>query len=94
MSESEDNSGWLESAIKDGREIITEYTEFLGIRREAFVCPDCNTACEEARTFDPRRAAFDGGESPSWYCSECESHFVREVDDGSHVLDLYGRGRG
>lgn len=77
----------------DGEGVVAKFTEFLGIRREAFVCPECNVACEEARTFDPGRAAFDGGESPCWRCPECSREFVREVDDSGFVLDLYGRGR-
>ena len=39
-----------------------------------------------------QRMAFDGGSSPSWECPNCSTHYVREVDDESHTLDLYGRG--
>ncbi|AGM11116.1 hypothetical protein M196_gp22 [Halorubrum tailed virus 4] len=88
-----DDGNWLTDAVSDGVEAVRETTRsFLGVERERYVCPDCNVACEESRTFDHRRAAFDGGKSPSWYCEECDSHYVREADDSGHTLDLYGRG--
>jgi len=43
-------------------------------------------------TASHRRAAFDGGKSPSWESPDCGAHFVRDVSDESHTLDLYGRG--
>jgi len=82
----------LREAIENGANAVRETFAFLGVEREAHVCPDCQTACEPSRTYDHRRAAFDSGESPSWYCSECDTHYVREVSDESHTLDLYGRG--
>jgi len=89
MSDTE--GGWLSDAVESGRETVREFTEFLGVEREAHVCPECNVACQEAATHDPQRAAFDGGSSPSWLCPQCDSHYVREVSDDSHTLDLYGR---
>jgi len=78
--------------IGDGDEgVTTRIREFLGVQREAHVCPECNVACRESATHDPNRAAFDGGSSPSWECPECSTHFVREVSDESHGMDLYGR---
>lgn len=71
---------------------VREYTGFLGVERERHTCPDCGVACEEATTHDPTRAAFDGGESASWRCPECGTHYVREVGDDAHTMDLYGRG--
>ena len=89
---SEEGGGWLSDAITDGVETVRKATSFLGVERERFVCPKCNEACQESRTHDVARAAFDGGSSPSWFCESCETHFVREVDDESHTMDLYGRG--
>ena len=88
----EEGGGWLSDAISDGVETVRKATSFLGVERERFVCPKCNEACTESRTHDVSRAAFDGGSSPSWECPECETHYVREVDDESHTMDLYGRG--
>jgi len=78
--------------IGEGDGVVSAVTSFLGVEREAHVCPACNVACEESTTHDPQRMAFDGGESPSWYCDSCDTHFVREARDGSHTMDLYGRG--
>jgi ribosomal protein L37AE/L43A len=90
---SDESDGFdLREAIENGANAVRETFEFLGVEREAHVCPDCQTACEPAQTYDHRRAAFDGGKSPSWKCPECQTHFVREVSDESHTLDLYGRG--
>jgi len=85
------DGGWLSDAVESGRETVREFTEFLGVQRESHVCPECNVACRESSTHDPKRAAFDGGSSPSWECPECSTHYVREVSDDSHTLDLYGR---
>jgi predicted RNA-binding Zn-ribbon protein involved in translation (DUF1610 family) len=82
----------LSSAIESGADAIRKTRAFLGVEREAFVCPDCSVACEETYTHDPQRAAFDGGASPAWECPECGGEWVREVSDESHTLDLYGRG--
>ena len=78
--------------IGEGDGAIQSFRTFLGIQKERFVCPKCNEACQESRTHDVQRMAFDGGSSPSWECPECSTHYVREVDDESHTLDLYGRG--
>lgn len=87
-----DDGNWLTDAVSDGVETVRETTRsFLGVEREQYVCPECNVACEESHAYDTRRAAFDGGTSPSWYCEECGSHYVREADDSQHALDLYGR---
>lgn len=87
-----DADGWLSDAVESGENAVREFASFLGVRQEKHVCPDCNEACEKATTYNPDTAAFDGGACPSWYCSECDSHFVREADDDSHTMDLYGRG--
>ena len=87
-----EKGGWLSDAISEGVETVREFTTFLGVEKERFVCPKCNEACRESRTHDVARAAFDGGSSPSWECPECQSHYVRELDDESHTTDLYGRG--
>ena len=78
--------------IGEGDGAIQQFLTFLGVERERFVCPKCNKACNESRTHDTQRMAFDGGSSPSWFCESCQTHYVREVDDESHTLDLYGRG--
>lgn len=89
----EESDGFdLERAISDGVETVRETFSFLGIEREAHVCPDCNVACEPGYAYDVARAAFDEGESPVWRCSECGTEYRREVSDESHTLDLYGRG--
>jgi len=91
MSESDESGGWLSEAVESGRNAVRETVSFLGVEREKHVCPECGVACEETYTHDPQRAAFDGGESPAWECSQCGRQFVREVSDESHSLDLYGR---
>ena len=78
--------------IGEGDGPVQSFLTFLGNQKERFVCPKCNEACQESRTHDVQRMAFDGGSSPSWECPECETHYVREVDDESHTMDLYGRG--
>ena len=88
----DDAGSWLSDAVAEGREVVREVTTFLGVQREAFVCPECSVPCDETFTHDPQRAAFDGGESPAWECPECDSHYVRERDDADHTMDLYGRG--
>jgi uncharacterized protein with PIN domain len=91
MSDSE-SGGWLSDAVESGRETIEAVTStFLGVEREAHVCPDCNEPCQETYTYNPSVAAFHEGKSPAWACPECGTTFVREVDDTSHTLDLYGR---
>ena len=90
---SDESGGWLSGAVSDGAEAAKRVTRsFLGVEREAFVCPECNTACKETYTHDPARAAFDGGSSPAWECGDCGREFVREADDADHTMDLYGRG--
>ena len=81
----------LTSAVQSGINAVRETFSFLGIEREAYVCEDCQAACEPAHDYDPARAAFDGGESPTWYCAECDRHFVRERTEENHAVDLYGR---
>lgn len=77
--------------IGEGDGVVSAVKSFLGVEREAFVCPDCHEPCQETFTYNPQTAAFDGGKSPAWQCPECAKTFVREVDDTSHTLDLYGR---
>ena len=89
MSES---TGWLSGAVSDGAEVAKRVTRtFLGVQREAFVCPECSVPCDESYVHDPQRAAFDGGKSPAWTCPSCSTDFVRETGDESHAMDLYGR---
>ena len=90
---SDDSSGFdLQSAIESGADAVKSVTStFLGVEREAFVCPDCDVACQETHTYNPQTAAFNGGKSPAWACPSCGATFVREVSDDSHTLDLYGR---
>jgi ribosomal protein L37AE/L43A len=63
----------------------------LGVEREQYVCETCNEPCDATHVHDPKRAAFDGGESPAWTCGECGTDYVRETDDSAYTLDLYGR---
>jgi len=81
----------LTSAVQSGVDAVRETFSFLGVERDAYVCEDCQAACEPAHAYDPARAAFDGGESPTWYCEGCDRHFVRERTEESHAVDLYGR---
>ena len=83
----------LERAVQSGADAIRSVTDsFLGIERERHVCPDCDVACDATTTYNPRTAAFDGGESPAWACPSCGATFHREADDEAHAMDLYGRG--
>jgi len=75
----------------DGEGVVSRVYDFLGFQREAFVCPECSVACEPSHTYNPSTASFDGGACPSWYCDSCSSHYVREVSDEDHGMDLYGR---
>jgi len=90
---SDDGDGFDLGEALENSAVGTTVKTVLGLRQEAHVCPDCNVACEPSETHDPQRMACDGGTSPSWECPECGSHYVREVSDDSHALDLYGRGR-
>jgi len=81
----------LSSALQSGAAAVRKTVAFLGIEREAYVCEDCGTACERSYAHDPARMAFDGGESPTWYCAECETHYVRERTEADHAADLYDR---
>lgn len=90
---SDDDGFNLAQAIETGKNAAGQFTEFLGIRREQHVCPECNVACEESTTYNHRTAAFDGGACPSWECPECGKHYIRERNDEQHTLDLYGQGR-
>lgn len=86
-----DDSGFdLTSAVRSGADAIRTYLTAYGTEREAHVCPACGTACEPTHTFDPDRAAFDGGRSPAWKCEDCGQEYVREAD-GPPTLDFYGR---
>ncbi len=90
---SNDTDGFdLGEALESNGAVQTIRT-VLGLRQEAHVCPECNMACERSHTHNPQTAAFDGGACPSWECPECDTHYVRETDDGMHTLDLYGHGR-
>ena len=92
MSDTDDTGSWLSEAVDSGAEAAKRVTRsFLGVEREAFICPKCSVPCDETYTHDPQRAAFDGGESPAWECPECSAEYVRERDDGDHTMDLYGR---
>lgn len=91
MSDGFDPSDLLIDSDGDSEGVVSRVTSFLGVQREAHVCPECNVACVESTTYDPGRAAFDGGESPSWECPSCGRHFVREDGDEGLTLDLYGR---
>lgn len=88
---SDDGGFDLGEALESASESVSKVSSFLGIQKEAHVCPECNTVCEEAMTYNPASAAFDGGRCPSWYCEDCDTHYVRERDDWGLSLDLYGR---
>jgi len=76
----------------DAESLSGAFREFLGIREEVHVCPECDVGCEPDFVHDSARAAFDGGESPCWRCPSCGATFVREDgDSGVLGIDLYGR---
>jgi hypothetical protein len=88
----DDSDGFdLSRAISDGVDTVRETFSFLGVERERHVCPDCDVACDATTTYNPRTAAFDGGESPAWACPDCGRTWHREADDEAHAVDLYGR---
>jgi ribosomal protein L37AE/L43A len=93
MAGDDDSGGFdLTSAIESGADAVREtFRTIAGTQREKHVCPSCNVACEPTYTYDPDRAAFDGGESPAWECPECSREFVRETGEESYSMDLYGR---
>jgi len=92
MSNDADSDGFdLTSAVQSGVDAVRTYLTPYGTEREAHVCPACQTGCEPTHTYDPDRAAFDGGASPAWVCPDCGSEYVRERDDGPPAVDLYGR---
>jgi len=76
----------------DGGSITSTIRSLLGIEQEQHVCSKCNTPCSKSTTHDYRTAAFNQGTQPSWYCDECDTHYVREPDTDKHTLDLYGEG--
>ena len=77
--------------IDSGESVKRAFRTFLGVQREAFVCPECSVPCDKSYIHDPQRAAFDGGTSAAWTCPQCSTDFVRETGDESHAMDLYGR---
>jgi len=81
-----DDDGFSLSDALENSGVTKTIRTALGLRREAHVCPDCNVACEQATTYNPDTAAWDGGACPSWECPECG-----EADDDVHAVDLYGR---
>jgi len=89
---SDDDSGGfdLRGALDNADPVETIRTA-LGLTQTAHVCPDCGVACDPSHTYNAQTAAFDGGACPSWECPECSTHFVREVSDQDHGMDLYGR---
>ena len=89
---SEEGGGWLSDAISDGVETVRETTRsFLGVKRERFVCPKCNEACNESHTYDSQTAAFNQGQTPCWSCPNCDSKYHRDISDESHSMDIYQR---
>jgi len=93
---SDDNESFAIPQVADAAErAVARTREFLGVSFGAFTCPDCGQACEPSETYDVNRAAFHNGNSPTWYCGNCEKHFVRESNDVDTLTgDMYGRGDG
>ncbi len=81
----------LDDALDKAKGAGQEFKSVLGIQREVFSCPECGEPCTESNTYNANTAAFDGGSCPSWYCEECESHYVREADTEAFGMDLYDR---
>ena len=89
---SDDEGFSLDSALETAQDAGKQFKTFLGVQQEVFQCPDCNEPCTETTTYNSDTAAFDGGACPAWYCSECDSDYVREEDNALLGMDLYGRG--
>ena len=70
---------------------VSGVREFLGVEFEAHVCKDCNVPCEPSMAYDSNRAE-SMGKQPSWYCSNCNTHYIREeTEEQSLTGDMYGR---
>ena len=70
---------------------VRRMRSFLGIEVESHVCQKCGGACEPTTTYDPVTAPEYNGETPSWYCGPCDTHYYREPTDGLLTMDLYGQ---
>jgi transcription elongation factor Elf1 len=76
-------------AAKDGKQWVQSKVSILPDR---FVCPKCEEICVADYTYDPDTASFHAetnGQVPSWYCSNCETHYHRE--ETGVTGDLYDR---
>lgn len=70
---------------------VQQIRSVLGIGVKGHTCEKCGTACEPSTTYDRRTAAFHEGETPSWHCKSCDTHYYREPADGLFTMDLYGQ---
>jgi len=68
---------------------VKRIRNFLGIEVEGHTCQKCGDHCEASTTYDVATAAEYNGETPSWYCSSCDTHYYREPSDGLFTMDLY-----
>jgi len=71
-----------EKAKETARDTVRRVKAKLSILPDRFVCPECLAPCEPDKTHDPVEGGFyeryPGGERPSWYCKECDTHYRRE----------------
>jgi hypothetical protein len=70
---------------------VQQVRNVLGIGVEGHTCQKCGDPCEPSTTYDSRTVAFHGGETPSWYCEACDTHYYRESTDELFTMDLYGQ---
>jgi len=69
----------------DGDSVRSRLAEFfptLGLR---FECDKCGKPCKRDSAADYAAGAFHegtGAERPTWYCSDCDTHYRREDSDG------------
>ena len=56
-------------------------------------CEKCGAVMEASTAADPQEGAFFdeyvGNERPTWYCSECDTHFRREREDSDVTFSAW-----
>jgi RNase P subunit RPR2 len=80
-------------AVVNRSDTVQYVCRLLGVEHKRFTCKKCGSPCEATTAYDPRQAAFHDGETPSWYCDECDTYFRRDSAADKHTTNLYGRDR-
>ena len=83
------DDGFSLGDVVSGSGPVKRIRSFLGIEVEGHTCQKCGDPCEASTTYDVATAAFNDGETPSWYCEACDTHYYREPSDGLFTMDLY-----